>query len=75
MLIYKVIIASSPYGKMDVYYNDKIITRKEIAKPTLKIEEPFKIKINLTVYQKSKYLVIFSKLGVEILKLLKGLLK
>ncbi len=55
--------ASSPYGKMDVYYNGEILPGKEIAKPTLKVGEPFNVSINLTVYQKSEVSVMLSEIG------------
>ena len=54
--------ASSPYGSMDVYYNDKLLPGKEIAKPLLKIGEPFKIRLDFTVYQKSYVSVKLSEL-------------
>jgi len=53
-------IAESPYGSMDVYFNEKILPGKEMAKPTLKVGEPFKVKINLTVSQKSDVYVSLS---------------
>lgn len=46
--------ASNPYGSMDVYYNDKLLPGEEVAKPLLKIGEPFEIKINVTVYKEYK---------------------
>ncbi|AKB81555.1 hypothetical protein MSBR3_0977 [Methanosarcina barkeri 3] len=48
------VAAESQYGKIDVYYNDKLLPGKEIAKPFLKIGEPFKLKVNMTVYQEYK---------------------
>ena len=56
-------LASSPYGEMEVYYNERLLPGSEIAKPTLKIEEPFKVRINLTVYQKSEVSVMLSEIG------------
>lgn len=53
-------IAESPYGSMDVYFNEKILPGKEMAKPSLKVGEPFKVKINLTVSQKSDVCVSLS---------------
>ncbi len=47
-------IATSEYGKIDVYFNDKILPGSEVATPTIKIGEPFKIKINITVYNEYK---------------------
>ncbi|MDD3043679.1 MAG: sarcinarray family MAST domain-containing protein, partial [Methanosarcinaceae archaeon] len=55
--------ASSPYGKMDVYYNDILLPGSETAKPILKIGEPFKVSINLTVFQKSEASIMLSEIG------------
>jgi MAST domain-containing protein len=55
--------ASSPYGEMKVYYNERLLPGSETAKPALKIEEPFKVSINLTVYQKSELSVMLSEIG------------
>lgn len=55
--------ASSPYGEMQVYYNDRLLPGSEIAKPTLKIGEPFNVSINFTVYQKSEASVMLSEIG------------
>ena len=54
--------ASSPYGSMDVYYNDKVFPGKEPAKPLLKIGEPFKIRIDFKAYQKCYVSVKLSEL-------------
>ncbi|WP_048130496.1 sarcinarray family MAST domain-containing protein [Methanosarcina sp. WH1] len=53
LLTSSVTLAESQYGSMDVYYNNKLLPGTEVAKPTLKIGEPFSIKISLTVNQKS----------------------
>ena len=50
-------LAYNPYGEVytyDVYYNGKLLPGTEVAKPTLKIGEPFTVKIDLTVYQEYK---------------------
>ncbi len=60
LLTPNITFAESPYGSIDVYYNGKIIPGNEMAKPFLKVEEPFKVKINLTVYQKSDVYVSLS---------------
>ena len=52
ILIPNAVTASRPYGKMDVYYNGKVLQGEEVAKPVLKVGEPFAIGVNLTVYQK-----------------------
>lgn len=72
LLIPSVVLAESPYGSMDVYYNDKLLPGKETAKPILKIEEPFKVKINLTVYQKSDVYVSLSCMEKDSFKIIKG---
>ncbi|WP_332882045.1 sarcinarray family MAST domain-containing protein [Methanosarcina horonobensis] len=52
LLMSIVTLAESQYGSMDVYYNNKLLPGTEVAKPALKIGEPFNIKISLTVNQK-----------------------
>jgi MAST domain-containing protein len=72
ILISHVAIASSPYGKMDVYYNDKLLPGKEVAKPVLKIGEPFNVGINLTVYQKCYFSVMLSEIGNNDFEIITG---
>lgn len=60
LLVPNLAFAESKYGSIDVYYNEKLLPGKEVAKPTLDIGEPFKVKINLTVYQKSDAYVSLS---------------
>jgi MAST domain-containing protein len=60
LLISSVTLAESPYGSMSVYYNNKLLPGKEVAKPNLKIGEPFCIKTSLTVNQKSDVYVSLS---------------
>lgn len=58
--------ASNPYGEVytyDVYFNDKLLPGTEIAKPLLKIGEPFNIKVNITVYQEYKVSGQISEIG------------
>ena len=57
--------ASNQYGSMDVYYNNKLLPGKEIAKPLLKIGEPFKIRIDFTAYQKCYISVKLSELDKD----------
>ncbi|WP_410509074.1 sarcinarray family MAST domain-containing protein [Methanosarcina hadiensis] len=64
--------AGSSYGKMDVYYNGEILPGKEIAKPVLKIDEPFAVGINLTVYQKSEVSIELSEIGEGYFKITNG---
>jgi MAST domain-containing protein len=72
ILLTESVSASSPYGKMDVYYNGDILPGKEIAKPVLKIGEPFTVGINLTVYQKSEVSVELSEIGEGYFKIVNG---
>lgn len=62
ILIPNVVAASSPYCKIDVYYDGKTLS-KEAAKPILKIGEPFDIGINVTVYQKCYVFIMLSEIG------------
>jgi len=57
--------ASSPYGKMDVYYNEKLLSGEEVAKPVLKIGEPFNIKIVMTLNQTSRLFIEVDSIGSE----------
>lgn len=72
ILLAESVSADSPYGKMDVYYNGEILPGKEIAKPVLKIGEPFTVGINLTVYQKSEVSVELSEIGEGYFKIING---
>lgn len=72
ILLTESVSAGSPYGKMDVYYNGDILPGKEIAKPVLKIGEPFTVGINLTVYQKSEVSVELSEIGEGYFKIVNG---
>ena len=63
VLLTENVAASSPYGRMDVYYNDQLLPGKETPKPILKIGEPFTVGINLTVYQKSEVSIELNEMG------------
>lgn len=58
-----VALAESQYGKIDVYYNDKHLPGAEVAKPILKIGEPFSVAIEMTMYQYCKVYLELSDLG------------
>ncbi|PAV13016.1 sarcinarray family protein [Methanosarcina spelaei] len=60
-----IVSASSPYGSIDVYYNDKILPGDEIAKPVLKIGEPFKVKIVMTLNQTSRLFIEIDSIGSD----------
>jgi MAST domain-containing protein len=72
ILIPNLATASSPYGKMDVYYNGKLLPGEEVAKPFLKIGEPFNIGINLTVYQKCYVSTMLSEIGNDNFEIVAG---
>ncbi len=63
LILPNIVAASSLYGNIDVYYNDKFLPGSEVAKPTLKIGEPFKVGIDMTVNQKCEVSVMLSELG------------
>ena len=65
-------VAKSQYGKIDVYYNDKISPGTEVAKPILKIGEPFTVRIDLTVYQTSFVNVELTELGKNNYEIISG---
>ena len=60
-----VVSAESQYGKMDVYYNGKILPGTEVAKPVLKIGEPFTLRVDATMYQECKVVFQLSELGSD----------
>nr|WP_048159355.1 sarcinarray family MAST domain-containing protein [Methanosarcina sp. WWM596] len=67
--------ASNPYGEIytyDVYYNDKLLPGTEVAKPLLKIGEPFNIKVNITVYQEYKVSGQISEIGSGDFEVIEG---
>ena len=73
LLVYpQIAVAKSPYGNIDLYYNDQLLSRGEIAKPTLKIGEPFTVRIDLTVYQKSDVHVSLSETGTGNFEIING---
>jgi MAST domain-containing protein len=55
--------ALSEYGKIDVYFNDEILPGEMVATPTIKVGEPFNVKINLTVYQEYRVSGQISEIG------------
>lgn len=66
------VAADSPYGKIEVYYNDKLLPGTEIAKPSLKIGEPFNLKVNMTVYQEYKVSGQLTELGEGYFEVIDG---
>ncbi len=72
LLIPSIAMASSPYGKMDVYYNGNLLPGEEIAKPVLKVGEPFTVGVNLTVNQKCYVSVMLSEIGDNDFQIVSG---
>ena len=67
--------ASNPYGEIytyDVYYNDKLLPGTDVAKPILKIGEPFDIEVNMTVYQEYKVSGKLTELGEGYFEVING---
>ncbi|MHB8101005.1 MAG: sarcinarray family MAST domain-containing protein [Methanosarcina sp.] len=65
-------IAMSSYGEINTYYNNELLPGKEVAKPMLKIGEPFKIKIEMTLNQTSSLFVQVCSLGGNLFKVVDG---
>jgi MAST domain-containing protein len=72
LLIPNLAFAESQYGSMDVYYNEKLLPGKEVAKPILDIGETFKVKVNLTVYQKSDVYISLSCMEKSSFEIING---
>ena len=72
LLLVGIASASSKYGSIEVYYNDQILPGQDIAKPTLKIGEPFKIKIELSLNQTSSLFLEVCSLGGDFFKVVDG---
>jgi MAST domain-containing protein len=72
LFLTNVALAKSEYGSIDVYYNNKFLDNSETAKPILKIGEPFRVKINLTVFQKSDVYFSLSCVQKESFKIIEG---
>jgi MAST domain-containing protein len=67
--------ASNPYGEIytyDVYYNNKLLPGTDVAKPILKIGEPFSIKVNFTVYKEYKVSGQISEIGSGNFEVIEG---
>ena len=47
-------VAKSPYGEMDVYFNDRLLPDSEVAKDVLQIDEPFSVRVDAIMYQECK---------------------
>jgi len=61
-----VAFAYNPYGEIytyEVYYDGKLLPGTEVAKPTLKIGEPFSVAVKMTMYQYCQVYLELSDLG------------
>ena len=70
-----VAVAYNPYGELytyEVYYNGELLSGTEVAKPTLKIDEPFTVAIEMTMKQYCKVAVSLSELGSDNFIVLNG---
>ncbi|HJH32399.1 MAG TPA: sarcinarray family MAST domain-containing protein [Methanosarcinaceae archaeon] len=65
-------VAKSPYGEMDVYYNDKLLQDTEVVKPLLKINEKFTLRLNATMYQECKLDISLNLINETHFELLDG---
>lgn len=72
LVIPSVASAESAYGKIDVYFNEKLYPGSETVKPVLKINEPFTLTFNLTVHQKSEVSVQLSEISKNDFQIIDG---
>ena len=75
LLLPTVALAYNPYGEIytyEVYFNGKHLPDTEVAKPTLKIDEPFIVCIDITVYQKSDVYVELTESGEDNFEIIRG---
>jgi MAST domain-containing protein len=72
LLLVGIASASSQYGSINVYYNDKLLPGTEVAKPTLKIGEPFKVKIEMTLNQTCSLFIQVCSLGGNFFEVVDG---
>ena len=64
--------AESQYGKIDVYCNGIFLPGADTAKPTLKIGEPFTVKIEMTLNQPSTLAIKLDSLGDNMYEVIEG---
>jgi len=70
-----VAFAYNPYGEIytyEVYYDGKLLPGTEVAKPTLKIGEPFTVAVEMTMYQDCKVYIKLTELGTDDFELIDG---
>jgi len=66
LLSSNVALAYNPYGEIytyEVYYNGELLPGTEVAKPNLKIGEPFSVAVEMTMYQYCQVYIELSDLG------------
>ncbi|AKB86089.1 sarcinarray family MAST domain-containing protein [Methanococcoides methylutens] len=74
LMFLNVATAYNPYGEVytyDAYVNGEML-ELDAAKPTLKIGEPFTVRIDITVYQKSDVYVKLTELGKDNFEIIDG---
>ncbi|WP_370575013.1 sarcinarray family MAST domain-containing protein [Methanomethylovorans sp.] len=64
--------SESPYGKIDVYYNDQLYPGNSTPKPLLKIGEPFKLRFEVTCYRRNFLAVQLWSIGNDDFIILDG---
>ena len=75
LMLPNIVLAYNPYGEIytyEVYYNDKLLPGTEVAKPTLKIGEPFTVKIEMTLNQPSMLGFKLGSLGDNMYEVIEG---
>ena len=75
LILPNIALAYNPYGEVytyEVYYNDELLPGTEVAKPTLKIGEPFTVKIEMTLNQPSTLGFKLGSLGDNMYEVIEG---
>ena len=75
LMLPNIALAYNPYGEIytyEVYYNDELLSDTEVAKPTLKIGEPFTVKIEMTLNQPSTLGFKLGSLGDNMYEVIEG---
>ena len=75
LMLPNIALAYNPYGEVytyEVYYNDELLPDAEVAKPTLKIGEPFTVKIEMTLNQPSTLSIEVNSLGDNMYEVIEG---
>lgn len=67
-----VVSAASQYGSIEVYYNDQLYPGNLTPKPVVEINEPFKLKFDITCYRKVYLSVKLDELGDGTFEIIDG---